>query len=390
MQTDGSSSASSDSLLAKYAAQIQAGLSVHDQVGAQLVTPGQIVYDDQNQSYYILLGTPSDLTDQPVSIDLSNTAQYSIATRQRLSWCPSSTPYWATEFTSLSNSETQLLTDLTNFGATESDGDKGTGSTSTAVGAIFVLNTITDASSASETGAAITGGNLAESTTDSDGRHRRSPPRIKAPSRPRTTAPSRRSPARQVQQPRAAGEIAVNGIVATNNILFASTQAFASGGSLTAYGTAGAVDVTALSNASINSENSASTDGDTTSVGVVLAFNTIGIPLSAAGFLENTVDTLIGTHLAGQQPDQVYAYIDGATTSAGDGVSVQATEDSTITANISNSETGLFSSGTSVAATLTLNEVATDVEAWIAGGKTTATAATSTSKPRASRPSRPR
>ena len=62
----------------------------------------------------------------------------------------------------------------------------------------------------------------------------------------------------------------------------------------------------------------------------------------------------------------------GTTASADAGVDVAATDTSTITAEISNAETGLFSSGTSVAATVTLNRIDNDVEAWIAGGSTTA------------------
>ena len=166
--------------------------------------------------------------------------------------------------------------------------------------------------------------------------------------------------------------LAVNAIIATNNIL-GSTQAYATSDTIAALGTGGSINVVATSNAAIDAENDASTDAKTTSVGVVLAFNTIGIKQPIAGFLENTIDALFGTALAGQQPDRVYAYMSGTNATASDGIDVSATESSTITAHIGNAETGLFSAGTSVAATVTLNAMATDVEAWIAGGTVTAT-----------------
>ena len=275
------------------------------------------------------------------------------------------TPVWA-PFTNSS-----LLSYLPSFTTAKQAGDAGTGSTSTAVGAIFVLNTINSATLGYESAAALSSGNgagagayggqiaiTANNTATISATNTSTTTASSGTAGPTATSPGT--------------GLAVNAIIATSNIL-GQTQAYADGGSLTADGTAGDVDIAADSNATIDAENTASTDAKTTSVGVVLAFNTIGIKQPVAGFLENTVDALFGTDLAGEQPDQVYAYISDATTDASNGVDVNAMETSTITAKINNAETGLFSSGTSVAATVTLNRVATDVEAWVTGGSVTAT-----------------
>ena len=347
-------------MLTKYVDQLQQGYQYTSNSGTQVLTPGTIVYNAADGNYYVYLGKLGLHGQDPASIDLGPTSQYGISNLSL------NAPAWL-QFTNSS-----LLADLPDFSTVKDSGtQKGTGSSSTAVGAIFVLNTITasvDAHSASSTldsgvGASPTafgGGVLIGATnisainatntstvTASDGR----------------TGPTTQSPGKG---------LAVNATIATNNIL-GSTQAYSSGGSITTLGTGGSIDVTAVSNASIDAENDSSTDAKTTSVGVVLAFNTIGIRPPVAGFLENTVDALFGTDLAGEQPDQVYAYLDGSVASASDGIDVSATDSATITAKISNAETGLFSSGTSVAATVTLNRIATDVEAWISGGSATAT-----------------
>ena len=163
--------------------------------------------------------------------------------------------------------------------------------------------------------------------------------------------------------------LAVNGIIATNNIL--GQHAGLSRGTAVSPPTAPAARSTssATSNATINAENEASTDAKTTSVGVVLAFNTIGIKQPVAGFLENTVDALFGTDLAGEQPDEVYAYMSGATATASDGVDVDGDGDVRHhRRHHQRRDRACSPSGISVAATVTLNRIATDVEAWISGG----------------------
>ncbi len=362
------------SLFTGYLDQLKQGYQYTSNSGSQTISAGTIVYDDPvsdttglNGTYYVYLGSVDQhgLNTGPEAVDLGAT-NYTIGLNagQFINNTPQAE--WL-EFTNSS-----LLADLPDFATVKATGDtKGTGSSSTAVGAIFVLNTINasvDAHASTSTldsgvgattgfggGVTIQATNLStinatntSTVTASDGQ----------------TGPTVSSPGTG---------LAVNATIATNNIL-SSTQAYSSGGSITALGTGGSIDITATSNDTINAENDATTDAKTTSVGVVLAFNTIGIKQPVAGFLENTVDALFGTDLAGEQPDQVYAYMSGTTANASDGIDVAATDSATITAKIDNAETGLFSSGTSVAATVTLNRIATDVEAWISGGSATATA----------------
>jgi len=93
---------------------------------------------------------------------------------------------------------------------------------------------------------------------------------------------------------------AYNVTIATNNVL-SSTIASVTGGSLTTTN-GGDVAVTALGNATIDAEMDAETESHGTGVGVVLAFNAIGIKTPVGGFFENTVDALFGTDLAGDPP----------------------------------------------------------------------------------------
>ena len=379
VQSSGAAGSDADSLLSQYAAQMANGYQYTRNSGTQIVAPGQIAFDGSR--YYIFLGTPNNFLGMatgevsPVWINFG-TVDFSLTD---LTNDPLNKPVWAPfSNSSLLQYAPQVAEFVTNelsppAATTEKPNptaaDAGTGSRSTGVGAIFVLNTIDSSTTAYESTAPTRPSGSGATSVQAAGAIAISATNISSITAKNTstvtTGPS--SPSSS------GGGVAVNGIVATNNIL-GDTRAYADGGTLTANGTAGSFAVTALSEATIDAENDATTDGATTSVGVVLAFNTIGIPQPVTGFLENTVDALFGFGLAGTKPDTAYAYIDNATVTADKGVSVTATESSTITASISNSEVGLFSSGTSVAATMTLNEVATDAEAWIAGGTTTATA----------------
>ena len=348
------------SMVTTYVDQLKQGYQFTSNSGTQTLTPGMIVYNAQDGNYYVYLGELGTNGLKPQDIDLGTT-NYTISVALQ-----NNIPEWA-PFT-----DSSVLADLPDFSTIKATGEnQGTGSSSTAVGAIFVLNMINASASAYASGSSLSagvgagmadfgGGVLIEATNLStiNATNTSTVTASNGQSGPTTTSPGT--------------GLAVNATIATNNVL-GSTQAYASGGSITTLGTGGSIDVTGTSDATIDAENDATTDAKTTSVGVVLAFNTIGIASPVAGFLENTVDALFGTDLASEQPDQVYAYMSGTTASASNGIDVSATESSTITANISNAETGLFSSGVSVAATVTLNRVATDVEAWISGGTTIAT-----------------
>ncbi len=160
-------------------------------------------------------------------------------------------------------------------------------------------------------------------------------------------------------------------VTIASNYVLASTIASASSTSLTT-SAGGNIDITALGNASIDAEMSASTIANTSTIGIVLAFNTIGVNEPAAGFLEGTVDALFGTNLAGENPDAVEAFATDTSLDAAGGVDVTATDSAQITADVSNSSlavpqlTSIASGpGISVGATVALNHVASLVEAYV-------------------------
>ena len=125
-------------------------------------------------------------------------------------------------------------------------------------------------------------------------------------------------------------------VTIASNYVLASTIASAVDSSLSTSDD-GNIDIKALGNASIDSEMDASTIANTSTTGIVLAFNTVGINEPAAGFLEGTVDALFGTDLASENPDTVEAYASDTTIDADGGVAVTATDTAHITADVSNS-----------------------------------------------------
>ncbi len=164
-------------------------------------------------------------------------------------------------------------------------------------------------------------------------------------------------------------------VTIASNYVLASTIASAVNSSLSTSDD-GNIDITALGNASINSEMDASTIANTSTIGIVLAFNTVGINEPAAGFLEGTVDALFGTDLASENPDTVEAYASDTTIDAAGGVAVTATDTAHITADVSNSSLAIpqLSSiasgpGVSVGATVSLNHVATDCRSLCHAGR---------------------
>jgi mucin-19 len=160
-------------------------------------------------------------------------------------------------------------------------------------------------------------------------------------------------------------------VTIASNYVLGSTIASATGSSLST--TAGGnISITALGNASIDAEMDATTTANSSTIGVVLAFNTIGINEPVAGFLEGTVDALFGTDLASENPYTVEAYASDTSISAAGGVSVTATDTADITADISNASLAVPSiasiastPGIAVGATIALNHIATNVEAYV-------------------------
>ena len=160
-------------------------------------------------------------------------------------------------------------------------------------------------------------------------------------------------------------------VTIASNYVLGSTIASATGSSLTT--TAGGnINITALANASIDAEMDATTTANSSTIGVVLAFNTIGINEPVAGFLEGTVDALFGTDLASENPYTVEAYTTDSSINAAGGVNVTANDTSDIIANISNVSlavpqlTSIASTpGIAVGATIALNHIATSIQAYV-------------------------
>ncbi|MHC4993053.1 MAG: hypothetical protein ACYTGC_18935, partial [Planctomycetota bacterium] len=128
--------------------------------------------------------------------------------------------------------------------------------------------------------------------------------------------------------------------------------------------------VDAQNTSTISAETESDTKSKGTSVGVTLAFNTIG--MAPQNFLFNTIDALFGTDIASEQPAQTRAYIENSEIRAAGGVSVTTLSAAEIDATIGTSATAIVASlgpNTTVAvgAVVTLNKISTDVEARIEG-----------------------
>ena len=129
--------------------------------------------------------------------------------------------------------------------------------------------------------------------------------------------------------------IAVNGIIATNNIMDFARASIVNG----SISGAGADDVSVLADSAstLTATVDATTKSRQVGVGIVLAFNTVGV--AGQNFLFNIADVIGGTDIAGPSSTDdvpVYARISGATIDIAGDLTVAATADETITADISN------------------------------------------------------
>jgi hypothetical protein len=167
--------------------------------------------------------------------------------------------------------------------------------------------------------------------------------------------------------------IAVNGTVATNLVLSSAVAAI--DGSVVTANAGGSVTVLADNTSNIDAIVDSSTISNGTSVGVVLAFNTIGI--QPQNWLFSTVDALIGTNIANEQPAATRASITDSSVQAGGAISVTALSDATIHAEIRSASRAIKldasgggddqsgASGISIGAVLAMNKISTDVKATI-------------------------
>ena len=349
-----------NNLLTTYANQIRQGYQYTTKSGTQSVTPGAVIYDATADKYYIYLGTPRKaISGKPQEIDLG-TVNFTISTLADALNITLDTPFFAPFSGALANSA--LLDYLPNFSTLTAKNSAVNNASTTAVGAIFVLNDINSAviASAASTSLASAGdlSILANSTAA-----------INAINDSSITSSS--------SNPLGSGGsgTGVNVTLASNYVLD-STIASATSSTLTTRGT-GSVAIAANAAGSIDSEMSATTIAATNSIGIVLSFNTIGVQQPVAGWLQGTVDALFGTQLAAEQPDLVQAYaLDTAITSAG-AVSLTALDTAQITSSVTNAAMALSpdtplgsAGGVSVGATIALNHIATSVQAFVANSAT--------------------
>ncbi len=165
--------------------------------------------------------------------------------------------------------------------------------------------------------------------------------------------------------------VAVGGVIAQNAVL-SGAEARIQGSAVTTHaGDAGAGDVSVLaSNASRISANIDSiVESSGTAVGVVLAFNTIGV--TPSNFLFQTADAIFGTDIAGaigaSPPATVKATITGSPIVAAGGITVAALSDSQITAEVTNAVSSVGRDVQSVGAVLALNSIKNDIQAYVSG-----------------------
>ena len=110
-----------------------------------------------------------------------------------------------------------------------------------------------------------------------------------------------------------------------------------------------------------------------TSVGVTLAFNTIGI--ESQNFLFNTLDALFNTNLGGEDPADVVASLENTSAVAAGAVIIMATSNANINADVQNNATAINISTSSnsdanaisVGAVVALNKISTHVESSVNG-----------------------
>jgi len=170
-----------------------------------------------------------------------------------------------------------------------------------------------------------------------------------------------------------AADTGVNVVIATNTVL-GSTQAIIDGGSATTNGPSAHLIVRADSEAMIVADVRSEVQA-ATSVGIVLAFNTIGH--RPTNLLFNIANTFAGTDLGGVDPASTVARVDGALLNLAGDMRILAQWDGNIAAQISSSALALQvktpnqknddddkdQESITVAPVIALNRIATTTEA---------------------------
>ncbi len=165
--------------------------------------------------------------------------------------------------------------------------------------------------------------------------------------------------------------LAINGVIATNSVQ-SSAEAFIKDSSVTTVasgGKAGDVRVEAVNDSTISAKTWSTVEANGYGIGVTLAFNTVGY--EPQNILFNTIDALLGTDIADEDPVATHATISNTSLLIDGGVSVEATSSASIDAMILGAGKTLSvtpaggSTTVNVGAILTLNQVVTDTVASI-------------------------
>ena len=227
----------------------------------------------------------------------------------------------------------------------------------TSVGAIFVLNDVRgDATATVTTSVLSSSGDLT----------------ISADNNATITAANTSTIIASGGSPFAGGNATAVNVAIASNYVLSSTIASAVGSSLTS--TAGSVSISAFGNASIDAQMDASATANSSSIGVVLAFNAIGMEEPDAGLFVAALDATFGTSLTTENPALVQAFSKGSYIDAHEDVSIAATDASSINSEVRNSALSVPSTdslaagnGVSIGATIALNHIATTVAAYVDG-----------------------
>ncbi|RLL51276.1 calcium-binding protein [Mariprofundus sp. EBB-1] len=163
--------------------------------------------------------------------------------------------------------------------------------------------------------------------------------------------------------------LAVNGAIATNTVL-SGANAHISNSQITTSGV-GALTIDSRDTSSIDAWINATTKSNGVSIGIGLAFNSIG--WQSQNFLFSTIDTLIGTSIAVTQPDLITAYMQNSTAMIAGGITVSASSSALIAADIkaASSSFSLNNTAASVGALITKNMLNNQVHAYVDGGNMT-------------------
>ncbi|KAF0119390.1 MAG: Flagellar hook-length control protein FliK [Rhodospirillaceae bacterium] len=159
--------------------------------------------------------------------------------------------------------------------------------------------------------------------------------------------------------------MAVNAHIATNLVL-SGADAHISGSTTSA---GGSVEVVATNTATIDAIIASTTEANGHSIGVTLAFNSVGF--DSQNVLFNAVDALIGTSLGDENPVKTVAFIENSQVTAAAGIRVEAIAAAHVhavitSANATYSVTPAGGSDTiSIGAVIALNRIATQTDARI-------------------------